>query len=270
MALGDGSGTVWTPWDDGLATNGETYGMFGTDLADVDGDGDLDVASNSFGCCAGVHVYLNQGDGTWLQCFGFVGGNSTQDLAFADVNGDGSPDLVVAHQQQTVYLGDGAGGFAPADANLPAGGLVGRRGPSAGDMDGDGDDDLAFVTGSGGVAVWRWNGPGSWVSASTGLPAAGSYESTQLFDMDLDGAVDLLAFGNGTLTLWRGDGNGLWTPAATLQTPTPAIWPRSAPAATWMPTASPISRSSTRRDRASRAETASMPTSSRPPQRRSR
>jgi FG-GAP-like repeat len=221
VALGDGSGTVWTPWDDGLATNGETYGMFGTDLADVDGDGDLDVASNSFGCCAGVHVYMNQGDGTWVQSFGFLGGNSTQDLAFADVNGDGSPDLVVAHQQQTVYLGDGAGGFAPADGNLPAGGLVGRRGPSAGDVDGDGDEDLAFVNGQGGVSVWRWNGPGSWIVASGGLPASGSYESTQLFDMDLDGAVDLLGFGNGTLTLWRGDGNGLWTPAGGLQTPTP-------------------------------------------------
>ena len=221
VALGDGSGTFWTPWDDGLATNGETYGMFGTDLADVDGDGDLDLASNSFGCCAGVHVYLNQGDGTWVQSFGFVGGNSTQDLAFADVNGDGSPDLVVAHQQQTVYLGDGAGGFAPADGNLPAGGLLGRRGPSAGDVDGDGDEDLAFVNGQGGVSVWRWNGPGSWSAASNGLPASGSYESTQLFDMDLDGALDLLGFGNGTLTLWRGDGNGLWTAAEGFQTPTP-------------------------------------------------
>jgi hypothetical protein len=164
---------------------------------------------------------LNQGDGTWVQSFGFVGGNSTQDLAFADVNGDGSPDLVVAHQQQTVYLGDGDGGFAPADGNLPAGGLVGRRGPSAGDVDGDGDEDLAFVNGQGGVSAWRWNGPGSWMAASGGLPASGSYESTQLFDMDLDGAVDLLAFGNGNLTVWRGDGNGLWTPAASLQTPTP-------------------------------------------------
>jgi hypothetical protein len=39
--------------------------MFSTDLADVDGDGDLDLASISFGCCSGVHVYLNGGDGSW-------------------------------------------------------------------------------------------------------------------------------------------------------------------------------------------------------------
>jgi hypothetical protein len=221
VALGDGTGTAWTPWDDALATNGETWGMFGTDLADVDADGDLDVASISFGCCAGVHVYLNQGDGTWTQSFGFVGGNSTQDLTTGDVNGDGYPDLAVAHEDQTIYLGDGAGGFFPGDGNLPPGGTVGRRGPSLGDVDGDGRDDLAVVTSQGGVAVWRRDPGGTWTSASTGLPATGTYEATQLFDLDLDGAVDLVAFGRALLTVWTGDATGQWTPAATLSTPTP-------------------------------------------------
>src|SRR5262245_14245160 len=32
-ALGDGSGASWLPYDDGLATAGETYGMFGIDFA---------------------------------------------------------------------------------------------------------------------------------------------------------------------------------------------------------------------------------------------
>jgi len=64
VALGDGSGKFWTPWDDGLATSGDTWGMFCTDFADVDNDGDLDIASNSFGYGAGVHVYRNNGDGT--------------------------------------------------------------------------------------------------------------------------------------------------------------------------------------------------------------
>ena len=36
VALGDGTGTSWTPWDDGLATNGESWGMFATDFADFD------------------------------------------------------------------------------------------------------------------------------------------------------------------------------------------------------------------------------------------
>src|SRR4030095_12040864 len=59
--LGDGTGLNWIPWDDSLATAGETYGMFGTDLGDVNNDGLLDICSGSFGCCAGTHVYLNLG-----------------------------------------------------------------------------------------------------------------------------------------------------------------------------------------------------------------
>jgi hypothetical protein len=39
--FGDGTGIKWTPWDDGLATNGEDWGLFGTDFADVDNDVDL-------------------------------------------------------------------------------------------------------------------------------------------------------------------------------------------------------------------------------------
>lgn len=51
VSLGDGTGMNWIPWDDGLATNGEDWGMFGADFADVDNDGDLDIGSVSFGCC---------------------------------------------------------------------------------------------------------------------------------------------------------------------------------------------------------------------------
>jgi hypothetical protein len=119
VALGDGTGMSWTPWDDGLATNGETWGMFGTDFADVDNDGDLDVGSISFGCCAGIHVYLNNGDGTWIQSFGFVGGNSDMVFVFGDVNGDGLADIAASHGDGTVYVGDGQGGFNLADDNLP-------------------------------------------------------------------------------------------------------------------------------------------------------
>jgi hypothetical protein len=69
--------------------------------------------------------------------------------------------------------------------------------------------------------VWRRDPGGTWTSLGTGLPATGTYEATQLFDMDLDGAIDLVAFGRSLLTVWTGDGTGQWTPAATLSTPTP-------------------------------------------------
>jgi hypothetical protein len=221
VALGDGSGSSWTPWDDGLATNGEDWGMFSTDLADVDNDGDLDVGSNSFGCCAGVHVYLNQGDGTWVQSFGFVGGNSADEIVFGDINGDGNADLAVSQQYGTVYLGDGSGGFTLDDGNLPAAGSSGRLGISLGDVNGDGREDLAFSSSAGGLEVWAWTGPGTWSELSGALPASGPWEATQLVDMNRDGHVDLCAFGSGQGRVWAGDGAGGWTEVASFTTPSP-------------------------------------------------
>jgi hypothetical protein len=221
VALGDGTGLGWTPWDDGLATNGETWGMFSTDFADVDGDGDLDVGSVSFGCCAGVHIYLNMGDGTWQQSFGFVGGNSGMHFEFGDVNRDGSPDFAVSQQYGVVYLGDGAGNFSSGDGNLPPSGSLGAIGVSLGDVNHDGADELAFCNGAGGVEVWSMVGPGSWADLSVGLPAAGSCEATQLHDMDVDGHLDVAVFGDGLCTVWAGDGAGSWTEAASFTTPSP-------------------------------------------------
>jgi hypothetical protein len=211
VALGDGTGMNWTPWDDGLATNGETWGMFGTDFADVDNDGDLDIGSNSFGSGAGVHVYLNAGDGTWSQSFGFVGGNSALDFVFGDINNDGNADIAVSHAYGTIYFGDGTGGFALADGGLPSSSM---NGTALGDVDNDGGKDVSFITDypAQGVQVWVWDEDlEQWINFSGSLPTTGGYQATQLCDMDADGYVDLIAFGSGTCRLWLGDGAGHWT-----------------------------------------------------------
>jgi hypothetical protein len=218
-ALGDGTGRNWTPWDDGLATAGEDWGMFGTDLADIDNDGSLDVGSNSFGCCAGAHVYRNNRDGTWSPTWGFLGGNSGMDFLFGDIDNDGFIDLAVSNQTGTVYRGDGTGGFTNADGNLPAGGSSGRGGIALGDVDNDGDLDISFKV-SGVPYVYLWNGPGVWINASTGLPTSG-VAATQLADMDGDGWLDLIAIGNGIVRIWLGDGGSSWTLAATWTMPAP-------------------------------------------------
>ncbi len=221
VALGDGSGRSWVAWDDGLASNGEDYGMFGSDFADVDGDGRLDLGSISFGCCSGVHVYLNQGDGSWIQSFGFTGGNAREEIAFGDVNGDGWMDFAVSHDAGTVYVGDGRGGFSPGDEGLPAMGLFGRAGIALGDVNGDGRDDLAWINGGGGPEIWTRSVDGTWSDFGGSLPATGPWEAAQLSDMDGDGTVDLVAFGGGEVDVFKGDGAGGWTVLTSLHTPTP-------------------------------------------------
>lgn len=215
VALGDGTGLAWTPWDDGLATNGETWGMFATDLGDVDSDGWLDVLSNSFGCCAGVHVYRNQTDGSWQQSFGFLGGNADPFALFGDVDGDGHLDVAAANSMGNLWRGDGAGGFALEDGDL-SGTASTRRGFDLGDVDGDGRDELAFVL-AGDVRVAGWSAPGTWIDQSDGLPTGFGFSMVQVEDMDLDGHPDLVAFGGGRVAVFRGDGGSGWTFAKSLQ-----------------------------------------------------
>lgn len=207
VALGDGTGRNWSPWDNGLATNGETWGMFGTDFADVDNDGDLDIGAISFGCCAGIHVYLNNGDGTWTQSFGFVGGNSAMLFEFGDFNGDGNADFAAAHGNGTVYFGDGTGDFTLSDLNLP--GPSWRFGIALGDVNADGRDDLAYRTASG-VLVFSWL-DGQWDDLSGSLGSAGAFDRVAIVDMDLDGFGDIVASRRGLTVIYAGDGAGGWT-----------------------------------------------------------
>jgi hypothetical protein len=219
VALGNGSGSLWTPWDDGLATSGETYGMFETDFADADNDGDLDLGAVSFGCCNGLRVYLNQGNGAWTPSFSVPGGNTRNNFSFGDVNGDGNADFASGHQRGTVYLGDGTGAFRLADGNLPPIGTIGRVGTALGDVNGDGRDELSFVNAGRGLSVWTWMSEGIWTDVSGALPATGQFEATQIADMNLDGHGDLVAHQRGTTTVYAGDGAGNWRQLAGLNWP---------------------------------------------------
>ncbi|HZK08169.1 MAG TPA: T9SS type A sorting domain-containing protein [Bacteroidales bacterium] len=221
VALGDGTAQNWTTWDEGLATNGETYGMSGVDFGDVDNDGDLDLVSISFGAGAGVHVYLNQGDGTWQHSFGFLDGNSENQVEFADFNNDGYLDFAAAHAFGTVYFGDGTGNFVNNDLGLPAlGASSSFRSISTGDVNNDGAGDLALVLVDGSAKVFVWaDFDEQWVDFSGNLPTGGDYSYVALEDMNSDGFIDLIGMSNTAVDIFLGDGTGNWTLDASVTIP---------------------------------------------------
>jgi len=87
---------------------GQTPGS-AADLADVDGDGDLDLAT-SFGGTDGLpYIFENDGFGNFTEAW--TGGarypNTTSHVFFADVDGNGSTDLLTFGQYGSTYHGNG-------------------------------------------------------------------------------------------------------------------------------------------------------------------
>lgn len=229
VALGDGSGENWTPWDDGLAGNGETYGMFATEFADVDNDGDLDLGVESFGYGNGMRVYLNNFDGTWSQSFQGPIVNSGNVVEFGDINRDGNADLLLHSDSTQIYFGDGLGGFVAADSGLP-GTIYTRTSLTMGDVDGDGGMDIGcIVTDAGNFIrprVFRWDvATEHWQDLTANL-VIGSYKAVKLADMNNDGLADLITARRGTssaardIQLYLRDGvQGNWVTSANIPQP---------------------------------------------------
>ncbi len=123
-------------------------------VADLDNDGDQDIACALFGGVSGA-VLLNRGDGTFLPPTTLSApGNFSVGLAAADIDRDGFTDLLVANfgnNSVSVLRNQGDGTFTPAGAFATA---TQPRDLAVGDLDRDGRVDVvAQCETPGGVSV---------------------------------------------------------------------------------------------------------------------
>ncbi len=185
-------------------------------LADVDGDGDLDAAFANDR--SQDRLYLNDGGGVFTDVTAThmpTDQAASLDLEFADVDGDGDPDLVVAgfvSERNRLYLNDGSGVFTDVTAaRMPA--LFHRTTSiAAADFDEDGDIDLlfgnqqiAFSSRTEQNRLYLNDGKGLFIDGSTLLPS--DFENATDIaagDLDADGDVDAVIPNNGVFNrVWR-------------------------------------------------------------------
>jgi hypothetical protein len=158
-------------------------------LADMDGDGDLDIVAAHGGDAGEVAVTLNRGDGTYESVQDLLVGTPPSTVATADVDNDALPDLVVATETGpiAVFRNLSGAGFAPP-AFLASGGRP--AGMSVRDRNGDQRADIAFADKQGAIGVMfgRRNGTFSAVSRVVVPPEPSGITAG---DFNADGRLDL-------------------------------------------------------------------------------
>ena len=115
ILLGRGDGTFSAP-----TVAGSLYSASGVASADLNGDGNLDLAVSDEGDLqptqrGGLRLFFGRGDGQFLAGGQYTAGVGPQDVRIADFNGDGIDDLALPNNggDESVLLGRGSGAFSP-------------------------------------------------------------------------------------------------------------------------------------------------------------
>ena len=188
------------------------------DLGDMDNDGDVDLLA--FGAAPGLRWWSNDGLGVFT-LMDTVSSDPTRPEMVGDVDGDGDLDLSQATGTScNVRLSSKGIGLAWSTTIVEDFGGYSLQGTryAAGDLDGDGDQDLLFCHGLG-MAAWYPNNGGGVIGPRKRLAKVLSGgRDVAAADVDLDGDLDLAAasYYADFVTLYLNNGDGTFGPQQVL------------------------------------------------------
>ncbi len=220
VVLGNGLGYSWIPWDNNLAMQGQSWGMFDCDFADIDNDGLLDLGANSFGSPDGVWIYKNLGNGYWDVFGGALGGNSNRSIAFGDFDNDGYVDFIANHEKYNnvignIWKGDGSGNFSPMSTGFYGGYSFDF---ALGEFTSDGAMDIVVTHGGRLKPISFDTITQSWILKNSGIVGSGFY-NVAIGDMNQDGHKDIVGTKSGRIVIFAGNGQGSWTAIDSIDMP---------------------------------------------------
>ncbi|HET9505096.1 MAG TPA: FG-GAP-like repeat-containing protein [Hymenobacter sp.] len=200
VLLGNGNGTFQPAT---TYSTGSSSGPRSLAVADVNGDGKLDLLTGNYGSNT-AGVLLGNGNGTFQPAttYGTGSGSNPFGIAVADVNGDGKPDLLTANSSSGtvgVLLGNGTGSFQ-AVTPYGKGILSAPYSIAVADVNGDGKlDALTATPSTNNASVLLGYGTGYFQA----VPAFGTGANSQPFglavaDVNGDGKPDLLTANEST------------------------------------------------------------------------
>ena len=220
LSLVDGKGpTTPTVWQFRAAA-GTAMGVFSksdrvlgsstarvVELADLDGDGDLDVFVGNY--ADANQIWWNEGRGLYTDSGQRLGSTQTNDAALGDLDRDGDLDAFIANYSEAnrVWLNDSHGVLTDSNQAL---GSSDTYAVALGDVDGDGDLDALTANQNQPNRLWLNDGSGLFTDSGQALGTAATY-AVALGDVDGDGDLDAFT-GNAheSNRLWLNDGTGLF------------------------------------------------------------